>query len=95
MQTSTLCSMCNNGRLVTDLVSAEVACESCGIVWSQEAMEKPAEWTVFESGKDSNENQTQMKIAAAAGITEVSIRNRSKDLKTRYCLNTMIWEMSL
>ncbi|MDQ5842011.1 MAG: transcription initiation factor IIB [Thermoproteota archaeon] len=40
-----------------------------------------------------NENQTQMKIAAAAGTTEVSIRNRSKDLKTKYCLNTMIWEM--
>jgi transcription initiation factor TFIIB len=41
-----------------------------------------------------NENQTQMKIAAAAGTTEVSIRNRSKDLKTKYCLNTMIWEMA-
>jgi len=54
MQTSTLCSMCNNGRLVTDLVSAEVACESCGIVRSQKAMEKPAEWTIFESGNDSN-----------------------------------------
>jgi transcription initiation factor TFIIB len=40
-----------------------------------------------------NENQTQMKIAAAAGTTEVSIRNRSKDLKAKYCLNTMIWEM--
>jgi transcription initiation factor TFIIB len=42
----------------------------------------------------TNENKTQMKISAAAGITEVSIRNRSKDLKTKYCSNTMIWEMS-
>ncbi|MFL6489756.1 MAG: transcription initiation factor IIB family protein [Nitrososphaera sp.] len=42
----------------------------------------------------SNENHTQMKIAAAAGTSEVSIRNRSKDLKTKYGLDMMIWEMS-
>jgi transcription initiation factor TFIIIB Brf1 subunit/transcription initiation factor TFIIB len=42
----------------------------------------------------SNENHTQMKIAAAAGTSEVSIRNRSKDLKTKYGLDTTIWEMS-
>ncbi len=41
----------------------------------------------------SNENQTQMKIAVAAGTTEVSIRKRSKDLKTKYCLSAMDWEM--
>jgi len=43
----------------------------------------------------SNENQTQMNIAAAAGVTEVSIRNRFKDLKTKDCLSPMMREMLL
>jgi transcription initiation factor TFIIB len=42
----------------------------------------------------SNENQTQMNIAAAAGITEVTIRKRLKDLKNKDCLSaTMMQEM--
>jgi transcription initiation factor TFIIB len=41
----------------------------------------------------SNENQTQMNIASTAGITEVSIRNRFKDLRTKGCLNAMIQGM--
>ncbi|HYY40246.1 MAG TPA: transcription initiation factor IIB, partial [Nitrososphaera sp.] len=40
-----------------------------------------------------NENQTQVNIAAAARITEVTIRNRVKDLKTEHCLNAMIQGM--
>jgi transcription initiation factor TFIIB len=43
----------------------------------------------------SDENQTQMNIAAAAGVTEVSIRNRFKDLKTKDCLSPMMREMLL
>ncbi|HEX6281552.1 MAG TPA: transcription initiation factor IIB [Nitrososphaera sp.] len=43
----------------------------------------------------SDENQTQMSIAAAAGVTEVSIRNRFKDLKTKDCLTPMMREMLL
>jgi transcription initiation factor TFIIB len=41
----------------------------------------------------SNEYQTQMNIAIAAGVTEVTIRNRSKDLKTKHCLSAMMREM--
>jgi transcription initiation factor TFIIB len=41
----------------------------------------------------SHENQTQMNIASTAGITEVSIRNRFKDLRTKGCLNAMIQGM--
>ena len=40
----------------------------------------------------SNENRTQKNIADAAGVTEVTIRNRFKDLKTKACMNA-IWEM--
>lgn len=40
----------------------------------------------------SNENRTQKDIANAAGITEVTIRNRSKDLKTASCIKPF-WKM--
>jgi len=40
----------------------------------------------------TNENRTQRIIADAAGVTEVTIRNRFKDLKTKECVNE-IWEM--
>jgi transcription initiation factor TFIIB len=43
----------------------------------------------------SNENQTQMSIATAAGVTEVTIRNRFKDLKTKHRLSAMMQEMLL
>jgi transcription initiation factor TFIIB len=41
----------------------------------------------------SNENRTQMNIAASAGVTEVTIRNRFKDLKTKHCLSAIMREM--
>ena len=93
MQTSTLCSMCNNGRLVTDLVSAEVACESCGIVWSQKAMEKPAEWTIFESGNDSN--SARHRVGLPNSITlhcmglSTTIGKQNKD-STGHTLNSYV-----
>ena len=43
----------------------------------------------------SNENRTQMSIAASAGVTEVTIRNRFKDLKTKHCLSAIMREMLL
>src|SRR5919107_3011244 len=43
----------------------------------------------------SNENRTQMSIAASAGVTEVTIRNRFKDLKTKHCLSAIMSEMLL
>ena len=40
----------------------------------------------------TNENRTQKDIAEAAGVTEVTIRNRIKDLKTNACVDAL-WEM--
>ena len=40
----------------------------------------------------SNENRTQKTIADAAGVTEVTMRNRLKELKTKASLNA-IWTM--
>ncbi len=57
MQTSIQCSMCNSGRLVTDIESAEVVCESCGLVSAGKAIENPAMWMTFESDNGSNNRQ--------------------------------------
>jgi transcription initiation factor TFIIB len=45
---------------------------------------------LYLSSLASNENQTQMNIAAAAGITDISIRKRFKELKTKHCFNPMM-----
>jgi transcription initiation factor TFIIB len=42
---------------------------------------------LYLSSKNSGENITQMDIAEAAGVTEVTIRNRFKDLRNRIDLN--------
>lgn len=43
----------------------------------------------------NGEATTQRDIAEAAGVTEVTIRNRFKDLKTKHCLSVMMREMWL
>ena len=43
----------------------------------------------------NGEATTQKEIAEAAGVTEVTIRTRFKDLKTKDCLNAMMQEMLL
>ncbi|MDQ3967709.1 MAG: hypothetical protein M3275_04850, partial [Thermoproteota archaeon] len=40
----------------------------------------------------SGEATTQRDIAETAGVTEVTIRNRFKDLKTKDCLSAMVQE---
>jgi transcription initiation factor TFIIB len=57
MLTSTLCNMCNSGRMVTDLESAEVVCGSCGLVSPDKAIESRAEWTRFDSDNGNNNRQ--------------------------------------
>jgi transcription initiation factor TFIIB len=57
METSIQCNMCNSGRLVTDIKSAEVICESCGLVSPDKAIENPAIWMTFESDNGSNNRQ--------------------------------------
>jgi transcription initiation factor TFIIB len=57
MLTSTLCNLCNSGRMVTDLESAEVVCGSCGLVSPDKAIESRAEWTRFDSDNGNNNRQ--------------------------------------
>ncbi|MDQ3961722.1 MAG: HTH domain-containing protein, partial [Thermoproteota archaeon] len=40
----------------------------------------------------NDEARTQRDIAEAAGVTEVTIRNRFKDLKTKDCLSAMMMQ---
>jgi transcription initiation factor TFIIB len=43
--------------MFTDLESAEVVCESCGLVSPYESIESRAQWTTFESDNGSNIRQ--------------------------------------
>jgi transcription initiation factor TFIIB len=43
--------------MFTDLESAEVVCESCGLVSPDETIESRAQWTTFESDNGSNIRQ--------------------------------------
>jgi transcription initiation factor TFIIB len=49
MQTSILCSVCKNDRPITDPESGELVCSSCGLVFSDKALESRAEWRNFEN----------------------------------------------
>ncbi len=49
MQTSIICSVCNNGHPITDLESGELICSDCGLVLSDNAQESRAEWRTFDS----------------------------------------------
>lgn len=53
MQISTLCTVCNKGELISDLESGEVICEQCGLVVSDRAIERRAEWRGFNSDESS------------------------------------------
>ena len=55
MQTSIMCCICNSGRMVTDLESAEIACNNCGLVSPDSAMESRGEWRTFESENNSRQ----------------------------------------
>ncbi len=83
MQTSILCDMCNGGRMVTDLESAEVVCASCGLVSPDKAIESRAEWTTFESdnGRSSNRQRVGLPNSLAShdmGLSTI-IGNQNKD----------------
>lgn len=49
MQTSSLCSLCRKGAMVSDPESGETICGNCGIVLSDRAAETRAEWRNFGS----------------------------------------------
>jgi transcription initiation factor TFIIB len=92
MQTSIQCSMCNSGRLVTDIESAEVVCESCGLVSTCKAIENPAMWMTFESDNGSNNRQRVGLPNSLAfhdmGLSTI-IGGQNKD-STGHALNTYV-----
>jgi transcription initiation factor TFIIB len=93
MQTSLLCSMCNSGRMVTDLESAEVVCESCGLVSPDKAIENPAKWTTFESDNGSNTTHQRVGLPNSLAFHDMGlstiIGSQNKD-STGHNLNTYV-----
>ena len=47
--------MCTTGRIVTDLDSGEMVCDSCGLVSPEIITDGRAEWRTFESGNNNRQ----------------------------------------
>ena len=63
MQASILCRMCNTGRILTDLDSGEMVCDSCGQVSPDIITDGRPEWRTFESGNNST-NHNRKRVGA-------------------------------
>ncbi len=57
MQTSILSCVCNSGRMITDLESGEIVCDSCGLVSPATMTEGRAEWRTFDSSESNGNRQ--------------------------------------
>lgn len=53
MPSSIVCSVCENGRPITDPESGEVICSDCGVVFSEKSTESRPEWRNF--GPENND----------------------------------------
>jgi transcription initiation factor TFIIB len=68
MQTSIICSTCNNDQTsVTDLESGEIICRNCGMVMLDNIQETRPEWRSFTTSDDANNtrSRTGMPISLA------------------------------
>jgi transcription initiation factor TFIIIB Brf1 subunit/transcription initiation factor TFIIB len=83
--------------MVTDIQSAEVACESCGLVSADNANENPARSVTFESDKGSSNNNNN-NIYQRVSLSN-SLAFHDKGLSTiiggQNRDSAGIWEMSL
>ena len=95
MQTSILYRLCNSGRLVTDIQSAEVACESCGLVSADNANENPARSVTFESDKGTSNNNNIYQRVSLSNSLAFHDMGLSKIIEGQNRDSAGIWEMSL
>jgi transcription initiation factor TFIIB len=58
MQTSIICSICNDGQMVTDPESGEVICRNCGIVMFDKLQESRPEWRAFTADDANDRSRT-------------------------------------
>jgi transcription initiation factor TFIIB len=63
MQTSILCSACKNDRAISDPESGEMVCSSCGLVFSERALESRAEWRNFDF-----ENNDRIRVGSPSSL---------------------------
>jgi transcription initiation factor TFIIB len=58
MQTSIICSICNDGQMITDPESGEVICRNCGIVMLDKIQESRPEWRAFNADDINDRSRT-------------------------------------
>jgi transcription initiation factor TFIIB len=68
MQTSIICSSCNNnntGQIITDTESGEIICRNCGMVMLDNVQDSRPEWRSFTSDDVNNRSRTGMPTSLA------------------------------
>ncbi len=100
MQTSVICSICNNGQmLVTDPESGEIICKNCGMVMLDNIIESRPEWRSFTTDEvNDSKSRTGMPttlarhdkgLATIIGIEDKDASGRKIDAAMRFTMNRL------
>ena len=70
MQTSIICSICNNNdqMLVTDSESGEIICANCGMVMLDNIQESRPEWRTFATTTDEPDNTRRIRTGMPTSL---------------------------
>jgi transcription initiation factor TFIIB len=102
MQTSIICSICNNNdqMLVTDSESGEIICANCGMVMLDNVQESRPEWRTFATTDESNNSRSRtgmptslarhdMGLATMIGSEDKDASGRKIDAAMRFTMNRL------
>ena len=104
MQTSIICSICNNDQmLVTDSESGEIICSNCGMVMLDNIEESRPEWRTFAATTTDEANNTRrirtgmptslarhdMGLATMIGSEDKDASGRKIDAAMRFTMNRL------
>jgi transcription initiation factor TFIIB len=103
MQTSMICSICNNNdqMLVTDSESGEIICANCGMVMLDNVQESRPEWRTFATTTDEPDNtrnrtgmpttlaRHDMGLATMIGSEDKDASGRKIDAAMRFTMDRL------
>jgi transcription initiation factor TFIIB len=101
MQTSIICSICNNDQiLVTDLESGEIICSNCGMVMLDNIEESRPEWRTFTTTDEPNNTRIRtgmhtslarhdMGLATVIGSEDKDASGHKIDAAMRFTMNRL------
>ncbi|MDP8941566.1 MAG: transcription initiation factor IIB [Thermoproteota archaeon] len=103
MQTSIICSTCNNDKtFVTDLESGEIICRNCGVVMSDNVQDSRLEWPSFTTDELNNSRRERIRtgmptslarhdmgLATMIGSEDKDASGRKIDAAMRFTMNRL------